>query len=364
MEFRNEPNVRQEQRLMRIIIASTFLMAIAASAFFIAGNFGNTSKSIANGNNAKKYYPYGSVSGKKVKDVFNDCKNGDTLIIQKKLTVNKHSKELENKDVIILIDGGEMYWTGKNNFYLGSGSKILLNNGGELRIKKGKCDKDACIYFGSKKKVSCDGGQADFSFSDVNNAGGVQSSGVTALPVRLIRFEALKISAGVLLNWVTASEENNSHFDIERSEDGEVWNVIGRIAGNGNAHRVIQYQFEDMHLPELAYLYYRLKQVDFDGKFEHSHVRYISNSTASGISENVSKVYPNPVNDFLNIKITRPGNYAIRLADPSGTIKMQRNTSSNFETVGTTRFTNGIYYVTITNADNTVNESHRIIIRH
>lgn len=364
MELRNEPNVRQEQRLVRIVVASAIMTVVLAAAFFIAGNFGSSTKTLASGSTPDTYYPSGSISSNGVKTILSNCKSGDTIVINKKLTVNKESKELENKDVIVLIDGSELYWTAKKSVYLGSGSKILLKNGGQVTVKSGYCNSDAAVYFGTTKKVTCDGYNADVSFADVNNAGGVQLSGLTALPVRLIRFEAAKNDRNVNLNWATASEENNSHFEVERSIDGETWNQIGKIQGNGNSQKIIQYVYEDMKVPAIDNIYYRLKQVDFDGKFEYSFVRVVRSYSTGGGGEMHSSVYPNPVNDYLNVKLTEPVNSIIRITDLSGTIKQQVNTSADFETLNTIELPNGIYYVTIISADALINESHRIVVRH
>ena len=360
MELRNEPNVRQEQRLVRILIASTVLTIILGGTFLFMGNFLPTSDIHAASNSPNTYYISGSVSNSKVKSAFEDCVDGDTIIIEKKLTVNKESDELKNTDVIIIIDGSEMYWTAKKSFYFGAGSKILLRNGGEITVKKGSCNKDAAIYFGSTKKVSCDGDEADLTFDEVNSAGGVQASGVTALPVELIRFETKREDRFVVLNWATASELNNSHFDIERSSDGETWQKIATVPGNGNSQKIITYQYEDQTAELGKILYYRLKQNDFDGVFEYSYVRMVSDKIEAGTT--LTSVYPNPVDKFLNVKIEDYGTYQILLIDQSGQIITQTQTTDNLTTLITSEYKTGIYFVTIQN--DRIKESHKIVIKH
>ena len=70
----------------------------------------------------------------------------------------------------------------------------------------------------------------------------------------------------MVLSWKTASEINNSHFEIERSNNGKDFIKIGEIAGQGTSNSTKRYQFTDKN-PGSAQQYYRLKQVDFDGKF-------------------------------------------------------------------------------------------------
>jgi hypothetical protein len=321
MELKIEPNVRQEHRLVRIIIASTVLTIILGGAFFFMGNFLPSSEILAASSTPETYYISGSVSSSTVKSILEDCKDGDTIIIENKLTVNKESEELKNTNVIIVIDGSEMYWTAKKSFYFGSGSKILLRNGGEITVKNGNCDKDAGIYFGTTKKVSCDGTEADLTFAEVNTAGGVQLSGVTALPVELIRFETKRLNGTVVLNWATASEHNNSHFEVERSQDGKTWAKLGTVPGNGNSQKIITYQFEDRTAELGKIIYYRLKQNDFDGVFEYSYVRVVSDKIEAGTT--LTSVYPNPVDKFLNVKIDEIDTYHIQLIDQTGQVKFQ-----------------------------------------
>ncbi len=88
---------------------------------------------------------------------------------------------------------------------------------------------------------------------------------LVTLPVTLTSFTAQKQSSSVQLKWATASEQNNSHFEIERSTDGKVFSNIGRKSGAGNSNTLIDYSFLDFN-PASGTNYYRLNQVDLDGK--------------------------------------------------------------------------------------------------
>lgn len=90
------------------------------------------------------------------------------------------------------------------------------------------------------------------------------------LPVDLISFTASISEFFVELNWSTASEVNNSHFEIYKSLDTENFERIGYVNGNGNSQYIVEYQFIDHNLKGAQF--YRLKQVDFDGQFEYSDV--------------------------------------------------------------------------------------------
>ncbi|TKB98683.1 T9SS type A sorting domain-containing protein [Pedobacter cryophilus] len=119
------------------------------------------------------------------------------------------------------------------------------------------------------------------------------------LPVSLTSFSAQKQSLSVQLKWTTASEANNSHFDVERSADGKVFNSIGRKSGAGNSNTIIDYSFSDHH-PAAGTNYYRLNQVDLDGKatlsnpisvnmgFEGLAMQIFSSSNASDLKINIA----------------------------------------------------------------------------
>ncbi|WP_299759219.1 SGNH/GDSL hydrolase family protein [uncultured Pontibacter sp.] len=105
-------------------------------------------------------------------------------------------------------------------------------------------------------------------------------SPIVPLPVELIRFEAAKDSRGVQLEWVTASEKDNSRFEVERMQEGSAFKIIGAVAGAGNSNERITYTFKDTDLPE-GILYYRLKQVDLDGSFSYSKMVAIHHTVAA-----------------------------------------------------------------------------------
>jgi len=111
--------------------------------------------------------------------------------------------------------------------------------------------------------------------------------GTDPLPVELINFTAsLRDAQSTNLNWITASEINNSHFEIERSIDGKEWLYVGQVKGNGTTNTIMNYSFVDRFGLAITspILYYRLKQVDYNGAYEYSDVRKVTlNAKADGI---------------------------------------------------------------------------------
>ena len=122
----------------------------------------------------------------------------------------------------------------------------------------------------------------------------------TFLPVELIDFSAKPMDQGVMLDWSTASEQNNDYFAIERSFDGQRFKEIGKVAGAGSTYTAVDYNFFDNNPPALAStLYYRLRQVDYDGKFEYSPIEVIDRQ----INGDGIQLWPNPVDSELNISL-------------------------------------------------------------
>ena len=124
------------------------------------------------------------------------------------------------------------------------------------------------------------------------------SSSAAALPVTLTQFTASAVQDGILLKWQTATEENNSKFEIERSRNGSSYTSIGVVNGKGTTTGMNNYSFMDVS-PFDGLNFYRLKQVDQDGKFTLSQVVTINYHTENSAVQ----VYPNPVHEKLYIKL-------------------------------------------------------------
>jgi hypothetical protein len=113
-----------------------------------------------------------------------------------------------------------------------------------------------------------------------------------SLPVQLVRFAARMVNANAQLNWTTASEQNNSRFEIERSLDGANFTTIGTVAGRGNSAITTEYAYTDMNTPE-GTLYYRLRQVDKNGASKHSPIIKLEHNIQKKAQISVR---PNPAN--------------------------------------------------------------------
>lgn len=123
----------------------------------------------------------------------------------------------------------------------------------------------------------------------------IRLQAISTLPVEFIDFSAESTVDGNLLKWSTASEKNNAYFSVERSLDGSNWLVIDEVQGAGTTSEKSNYQLEDRL--EASLVYYRLKQVDFDGTTTLLKTISVQNKFVVELS-----AYPNPATDFLMIK--------------------------------------------------------------
>ncbi len=112
-----------------------------------------------------------------------------------------------------------------------------------------------------------------------------------ALPVELVDFSARIKDKKVTLIWSTATEINNEGFIIQRSVDGKSFDDIGYVKGHEDSDELLSYSFKD-YAPPSGLIYYRLKQVDFDGAFEFSRIEVAE--IAKEFNESFS-IFPNPI---------------------------------------------------------------------
>lgn len=144
-------------------------------------------------------------------------------------------------------------------------------------------------------------------FSDM----AIARSTINPLPVELLSFKAELINNEVELNWTTATEINNAFFSLEKSKDGINFIEFASVLGAGNSNEIIDYSYLDED-PYSGLSYYRLKQVDYDGKFEYSDIVSIINNDENKLSilnaysyeQALSVSVYNPAKEELNIRIT------------------------------------------------------------
>lgn len=134
------------------------------------------------------------------------------------------------------------------------------------------------------------------------------------LPVELIGWSARCDGGKAHLSWTTASEHNSSHFALERSTDAVKWEALGEVPAAGYSQQIIEYTLTDAQVPSGAVVYYRLRQVDLDGREEV----FAALSVERCDEEQVKlAVLPNPTDGWVTI-----GWHAVQESGPVSALRV------------------------------------------
>jgi hypothetical protein len=179
-----------------------------------------------------------------------------------------------------------------------------------------------------------------------------------SLPAEMLPLKAAKLNNSVQLKWGTLNEQNTSHFEVMRSTDGANFEtLIGNVPASGNSNSQVNYNIIDQN-PANGINYYRLKQVDLDGRSTLSNVAVIDIT----LPFTLAAVYPNPAKATLTLEyITeKAGAVNVIILDSKGAVvkRSQFNAQSgrnirNFQVSGLAK---GIYAIQITGSDRTTTQ--------
>lgn len=150
---------------------------------------------------------------------------------------------------------------------------------------------------------------------DWNLSGGA-SLDCTVLPIELLSFTGSAFEGYNHIYWSTASEAYNNYFVVERSADGRNFTEVGRVNGAGFSNHIIHYSLKDESLTA-GILYYRLRQVDFDGTSSTSTTIALKNQSAS---QHTIEVFPNPSEGevSINVNAENESTNVLRIVDVTG----------------------------------------------
>lgn len=171
------------------------------------------------------------------------------------------------------------------------------------------------------------------------------------LPINLISFTAKYSKPDVLLNWSTAQEKNFSHFIIEESTDGINYNQLAVVFGAGESDTRKDYSYTDKNLTgRKGLVYYRLKSVDNDSKYDYSSVRIIRlDEEKKGIT---LSTYPNPAVNELKVTIpaawqSKKATYEVVNINGQVAKRVTTANSSQTETINVNSLAPGFYIVKV-----------------
>lgn len=199
------------------------------------------------------------------------------------------------------------------------------------------------------------------NLSDATNASIVKNVSTivvydTSLPVELTSFAVNCENDYSIVSWQTASEHNSASFILERSADGKEWEAITELEAAGNSNSTIDYQYEDLNSYRFVG-YYRLTQVDLDGKQKVYDPIYTNCSK----SENEVEIYPNPVHGDFVIAISSLASekVTIEFVNANGMLVLSKmydaSNGFNHYNFNSQELISGIYYVRVyTNETQTI----------
>lgn len=195
--------------------------------------------------------------------------------------------------------------------------------------------------------TSFSGGSGGAGYGTPGSGGGV------GLPVTWAGFTGKATERGNELNWQTASEQNTDYFQVEYSYDGNQFTTIAdKIQAAGNSADLRSYSY--LHADFATYTYYRIKQVDLDGKIDYSKKIALKRTAQPTFTVDV---FPVPMNNDnlvnVSVKSIDKSNLTIQLTDVTGKVvrynSITPTTDAIFETFDLSPLTPGVYFIEVKN---------------
>ncbi len=276
--------------------------------------------------------------------------NGTTITVHGTFTINGDFQVNNN---VTLVITGTMIVTGN----------VDMGNNGSLNVSGGLSvggnftgGNNTSVTVGAGGSIDVDGNLSVGNGSTLNgtgtfSVGGSCSDGTSSfcedgqLPVELLFFSATPKSGYVQLDWATASELNFDYFTVERSDEGESFNEIGVVAGNGNSTIRNDYSFQDIS-PRQGRNYYRIKSVDFDGYTEYFNIEKVDFKGMGSV-----RVYPNPVKINQQVTIAFGNHFSevgfLIVQDLMGRVITKKSITSGDSHLNTEGLSSGVYLVKV-----------------
>ncbi len=201
----------------------------------------------------------------------------DTVVIPYGKIVTVDNNWSLNGDLFIKVYGTLRFAGGGAKLIIGGGSRVLVYAGGLI---DGGGSPSQILNIGGNTVYQ--GNQTDITGPAMASATSTGFDPFNPLPVKFIGFSLTRKSSEVLVQWSTSEELNADRYELERSFDGASWNTIALIAAAGNSSAVQNYSYSDRSAGSRS-VYYRIRQVDVDGRFTYTPVKSVRNSTTTDV---------------------------------------------------------------------------------
>ncbi|HCY75403.1 MAG TPA: hypothetical protein DHV28_05740 [Ignavibacteriales bacterium] len=186
------------------------------------------------------------------------------------------------------------------------------------------------------------------------------------IPVELTSFVGSSVNGNVVLNWNTATETNNSGFEIQRSTDKVNFSNVAFVPGFGTTTEPRSYSYTDNSVNNGKY-YYRLRQIDYNGAFAYSQI--VEVDVSAPIEFALTQNYPNPFNPSTIISYSIPQNSFVTLkvydiiGNEIATLVNESKSAGKYDVrFDASNLSNGVYFYTI-KADNFTSSKKMILMK-
>jgi photosystem II stability/assembly factor-like uncharacterized protein len=182
---------------------------------------------------------------------------------------------------------------------------------------------------------------------------GLITNASITLPVELTSFTYKIANGSINLDWITQTEVNNNHFKIERKNQNASWEKAGEVMGSGNSNSPKRYSFTDKKFLTNGIYFYRLKQVDNDGRFKYSNEIEVNVSYIPNVYS-LENNFPNPFNPSTRIRYSLPFDSNVKLAVYNSLGQLVSELSNDIKQAGTyeinfssSSLSSGVYFYSI-----------------
>jgi hypothetical protein len=349
----------------KVILSSTGTLSGAGASRWIQGSL---QRNVAMGATSTTFEIGDAAAYKPVTVAFGNVTTAGDLTASISQTAGDHP-DIVNSG-IDAAKSVNRFWTITNNSVVFDSYTLTLNfaaadvdggaNNANFIVKKLDGTTWSTPTVGTKTASSIEAtGLTSFSQFAVGEAAGT-------MPVTLSNFKGELQGSINKLNWSTTTEANNKGFEIQRSADGRTFTTIGFVSSKGdrgNSSSALHYSFDDLK-PFAGSNYYRLKQIDNDGKSTVSSTINLSRKTDELA---ITRIYPNPATTELTVVINSPKKETLRMiiTDMSGKIVLRTDVNvqsgTNSQSLSTSNFAPGTYLIRLICADGCESKSQHFI---
>lgn len=281
-------------------------------------------------------------------------KVGDTIVIPGGKTVTINDDQNFNGFVYLKISGVLKFQNNNSTLSVDAPSVLIVYPGGQIAGGGSPSQKirynNSTIFDGNDAAIV--GPQMASSSS-----GGFSAFASSPLPVKFVGFTVTRKNSDAFIQWSTSEEVSADMYQVERSLDGSNWNTIAYVAAVGNSSSLNNYSFTDKNV-SAKIVYYRIKEVDVDGKTTYTAIKSIKSESASGAEIKIAGI-SNKV--LLQFPEEIKGNLLVRFVSKSGQVVDQQTINNPVgQVVLNSKFT-GNYIIAVSNGQD-INTAKQVIL--